>query len=153
MTDQHTYIKNRIRVGWGLLIAGLILFIAGLVLQLFFTVQFNARIIVGVGMVVTALGVARLFRYYSAQKDLHMAARVANEERDERSRMIRQRAGARAFWISLAMTYAALLWLSFASNGSLPTPSLDTLWMYLAAAVVIPMLIYIGSIVYDQQNS
>ncbi len=67
--------------------------------------------------------------------------------------MIRQRAGTRGFWTSLVMTYTALMWLSFASNGSLPAPSADALWLYLSAAVVIPFLVYIGSIIHNNKNS
>ena len=65
---------------------------------------------------------------------------------------IRTRAGNRAFWVSIAMTYAILMWESMASNVSLPKLSSDGLWFFLAAAVVVPFAVYIASIVYDQKN-
>ena len=50
------------------------------------------------------------------------------------------------------MTYIALMWLSFASRGGLPAPTSDGLWYYLAAAVVVPFLVYLTSIIYDQNH-
>lgn len=152
MTDQHEYIHNRVRIGWILLIAGVILFAAGLALQFLIVVPFNARIISGLGIFVSGLGVAQILRYQAVRGYRQAAARLVNEERDERLRMIRGQAGSRAFWVSLVMTYAALMWLSFASSGSLPAPTLDGLWFYLAGAVVLPLIVYIASIVYDQNH-
>ncbi len=150
MTDQ--YLQNRIRLGWGLIIGGVVIFTAGLALQLLFSVPFNARIISGLGIFIFGLGIAQMMRYRAARGDRKAAARIANEERDERMQLIRGRAGNRAFWVSLAMTYIALMWLSFASSGSLPTPTQDGLWYYLAAAVVVPFMVYVASIVYDQNH-
>ncbi len=150
MTEQ--YVQNRIRLGWGLLIGGVILFAVGLALQLLFSVPFNARIISGLGIFIFGLGVAQMVRYRTARSDRKAAARIVNEERDERMQLIRGRAGTRAFWVSLAMTYIALMWLSYASRGSLPTPTPDGLWYYLAAAVVVPFLVYVASIMYDQNH-
>lgn len=151
MTEQ--YLQNRIRLGWTLLAAGALIFAAGLVLQFLVRVSFNARIISGLGIFIIGLGVAQVVRYRAAGTDRTAAARLVNEERDERSHLIRARAGLRGFWVSLAMTYAALMWLSFASSGSLPVPSLDDLWYFLAAAVVVPFMAFIASIVYDQNRS
>jgi hypothetical protein len=151
MTEQQVYLQNRVRIGWGLLILGIVLFAAGLVLQFLFTVAFNPRLVSGFGIFVTGMGVALILRYRGVQNNRQAAARLVNEERDERSRLIRARAGSRAFWVSLVMTYAALMWLSFASNGSLPAPSPDGLWFYLAAAVVVPFIVYIGGIVYEER--
>ncbi len=150
MTEQ--YLQNRIRLGWGLLIGGVVIFAAGLALQLLFSVPFNARIISGLGIFIFGLGIAQIVRYRAARGDRKAAARIVNEERDERMQLIRGRAGNRAFWVSLAMTYIALMWLSFSSSGSLPAPTPDGLWYYLAAAVVIPFLVYVASIVYDQNH-
>ncbi len=150
MTEQ--YLQNRIRLGWGLLIGGVVVFAVGLALQLLFSVPFNARIISGLGIFIFGLGIAQMVRYRAARSDRKAAARIVNEERDERMQLIRGRAGHRAFWVSLAMTYIALMWLSFASSGSLPAPTPDGLWYYLAAAVVLPFLIYVASIVYDQNH-
>jgi hypothetical protein len=151
MTDQQIYLHNKVRMGWALLILGIVVFATGLVLQFLIVVAFNARIISGLGILFIGLGLAQLVRYRSVQGDRRAAARLVNEERDERIRLIRARAGNRAFWVSLVMTYIALMWLSFASSGSLPSPTPDGLWWYLAAAVVVPFVVYISSIVYDEQ--
>jgi hypothetical protein len=150
MNEQ--YLHNRIRLGWAFLAAGALFFAAGLGLQFVIKVPFNARIISGLGIFLFGLGLAQLVRYRAVRRDSKTAARVVNEERDERSYLIRARAGLRGFWVSLAMTYAALMWLSFASNGSLPTPSLDELWFYLAGAVIVPFAVFGVSIVFDQKN-
>ena len=152
MNNQQIYVRNRVRVGWGLLILSIILFAAGLVLQFLVVVPFNTRIVSGLGIFFAGLGLAQILRYRNVQSN-PQTARLVNEERDERNILIRARAGNRAFWVSIIMIYTALMWLSFASNGSLPIPTLDGLWFFLAAAVVVPLSVYIGSIVYEQNKS
>lgn len=152
MTNQQEYLQNRVRMGWGLLALGVVLLVAGLALQHLFVVPFNARVISGLGIFFSAVGLGQMLRYRAVQGNRQAAARLVNEERDERTRLIRARAGNRAFWVSLAMTYLALMWLSFAGNGSLPSPTPDALWFYLAAAVVVPFVVYTVSIVRDQTN-
>jgi hypothetical protein len=152
MTEQQQYLHNRVRIGWGILVAGLVIFAAGLALQLFFTLPFNTRIISGLGIFAIGLGVAQIVRYRAVIGNPRTAARLVNEERDERVRMIRARAGNRAFWLSLVMTYALLMWVSMASNGSLPEIGDDALWYYLASTVILPFALYVGSLVYDQRN-
>ena len=153
MNNQQIYLQNRVRIGWGLLILGVTLFAAGLILQFLFAVAFNARIVSGLGILFAGLGLAQIIRYRSVQSNPQAVSRLVNEERDERNLQIQTRAGYRAFWVSIIMTYIVLMWLSFAINGSLPIPTLDGLWFYLAAAVVVPFSVYIGSIVYDQNIS
>ncbi len=153
MNDQQNYLQNRVRMGWGLLILGVVLFASGLVLQFIFVVQFNARIVSGLGIFFAGLGLAYILRYQSVQRDRQAASRLVNEERDERNRQIRARAGNRAFGVAMVIAYTALMWLSFASSGSLPVPTSNGLWLYQAAAVIVPFSVYIGSIVIDQKNS
>lgn len=153
MNNQQIYLKNRERIGWGLLILGVVLFAAGLVLQTRFVLPFNARIISALGIFFAGLGLGQVLRYWSVQRNHQAAARLVNEERDERNRQIRAQAGYRAFWLSLVMTYTGLMWISFASNGSLPVVTPDGQWFYLAAAFVLPFSVYIGSIVIDQVKS
>lgn len=153
MTNQQQYLAQRIRVGWGILAAGLVIIMVGAALQMFFTLPFNTRIVSGLGIFIAGVGIAQIVRYRAVLGSQQVAARVVNEERDERGRIIRARSGNRAFWVSLAMTYFLLMWLSFASSGSLPEPSTDAIWFYLAAAVIVPFAAYIASIVYEQKNS
>lgn len=153
MNNHEQYIQNRVRAGWGLLVLGIVLFTVGLALQHVFQVPFNARVISGLGIFFGAVGLAQMFRYRLVQNDRKAATRLVNAERDERSQMIRARSGNRAFWVSIGLTYAALLWLSFASNGSLPAPTPDGLWFFLAAAVVIPFVVYVVGIMLGEKNS
>lgn len=43
--------------------------------------------------------------------------------------------------------------MSFAANGNLPALRGDVLWCFLAAAVLMPFGVYVGSILIDQRNS
>lgn len=153
MTDQYQYLHHRVRMGWAMLAAGLFLLIAGIALQLLVTVSFNPRIVSGLGILFIGLGLAQIVRYRAAQGDPKAAKRLVNEERDERSRMIRAQAGSRAFVVSLGLTYIALMWLSLAGNGSLPAPSLDALWFYLVGASVAPIAVYVIGIVNGEKNN
>jgi hypothetical protein len=152
MTNQQEYLNRRVQAGWGLLALGALLFAAGLVLQFLFVVPFNARIVSGLGIFFASLGLGQVLRYRATRSNRQAVARLINEEHDERNHQIRRQAGSRGYWVSLAMTYAALMWLSFASSGSLPTPTPDGLWYYLAAAVIVPFTVYAGSILYEQQH-
>ena len=142
--------KNLARIFLG---TGLVVLISGVVLELLKAgLGFDPRIITGLGILLLGIGAANFVRYHAASKNPAAASREFNEERDERMVIIRTRAGNRAFWISIAMTYAILMWESMASNGSLPKLSSDRLWFFLAAAVVLPFVVYIASIVNDQKN-
>ena len=151
MTNQQGYLHRRVRAGWGLLALGAVLFAARLILQFLFAVPFNARIVSGLGIFFAGLGLGQVLRYRATRSNRQAVARLINEKHDERNHLIRGQAGSRAFWVSLAMTYAALMWLSFASSGSLPTPTPDGLWYYLAAAVIVPFIVYAGSILYEEK--
>jgi hypothetical protein len=66
---------------------------------------------------------------------------------------IRTRAGNRAWIVSAVLVWVALMWVSFASNGSVPALAGDLLWWYLAAALVLPVAVYAGSITLDERRS
>jgi ABC-type uncharacterized transport system permease subunit len=150
MNDQVKWIESKIRMGWLLVIGGVVLAAVGLLLRwLVRDLPFNERIITALGILLLALGFAQLIKYRAARRDPETARRVTAEERDERMVMIRSRAGHRAFWVSLALTYAVLMWLSFSDSGSLPVLSQDALWYVMAAVVLVPMGVYIGSIMRD----
>lgn len=151
--SNELYVAKKMRIGWILLALGAVLFLAGLIMQFWFTLPFNTRIVAGLGIFCAGLGLSYLLRYRGAGKDRQAITRQVNEERDERNRLIRAEAGNRAFLVSMVMTYTALMWASFASNGSLPEFSPDGLWWYLAAAFVIPFGVYTASIVIGQNKS
>ncbi len=154
MSNQQKWISRQARTGWVLLVVGVVLFVAGILAQrLAGDLPFNVRIISGLGILSAGIGVAHLARYAAAQRDPQAAGRLVREERDERMQMIRARAGNRAYWLSTVLGYALLMWVSFASSGSLPVLSEDALWFALVGVVVLPFIVYLASLIYDQQHS
>jgi hypothetical protein len=152
MNNYRDWINRQMRLGWIFVAAGLLVGVFGIVLpRLTGEPGFNTRIITGLGILLLGVGAAYLLKYGAVRRDQQAAKRLASEERDERTQMIRARAGNRAYWLSAAMSYAGLMWLSFAANGSLPAPSPDALWFFLAAVVLLPFGVYAGSIVYEQR--
>ena len=153
MNDKTEWInqkKNLAKIFLGL---GLIALLGGILLELLKIVQgFDPRIITGLGILLSGIGIANYVRYRSAAKNSAAASREIYEDRDERMVIIRTRAGNRAFWVSISLTYACLMWESISSNGSLPKLTSDGLWYFLSVAVVIPFAVYIASIIFDQKN-
>jgi hypothetical protein len=154
MSKQSSWILARVRLGWLLLVLGIVVAVAGIVAKLVSPPPpFNERIITGVGILFLGVGIAYLVRYHAALKDENSAKRLTAEERDERAVFIRSRAGNRAFWVSTGLVYIGLMWSSFASRGDLPALDGDTLWFFLAGAMLVPFIVYIVSLFLDEQNS
>jgi hypothetical protein len=107
----------------------------------------------GVGIVVGGLGVGLLVRYRPAISNDEVARRLVVEERDERGIQIRQRAGQRAYWVSAILVYVGLMWASFASNGDLPALEGDLLWNCLVIALLVPLFVYLGSMIVDERRT
>jgi len=150
---KYKWIETRIRLGWTFLIGGIITIGSGIIIEhQYYDSPYNLRLIAGLGILLTGIGIAYLVRYRATQKDEQSLRRVHAEERDERTALIRARAGNRAFWCSSAIIYAGLMWESFAANGSVVGLVGDVLWYYLAAAVLIPFGVYLLSILVDQRN-
>jgi hypothetical protein len=153
MNNRTKWISSKIRMGWMFLATGIIVAIMGIFAELQFAyLPYNFRIITGLGILSGGIGVGYLVRYRAALKDEQSAMRLTVEERDERTVLIRTRAGNRAYWVSTALIYLGLMWVSFAANGSLPALTGNTLWFFLAAGVLIPFGVYITSILVDQRN-
>ncbi len=153
MQKPGNWVSSKVRFGWILLAVGLVILIAGILIELRLGSEtFNYRIITGVGIAITAAAIASLIRYKALVKNEQEARRMRAAALDERVVLIRRQAGNRAFFVSMVMTYAGLMWASFASNGGLPELGGDTLWYFLAACVVIPFMVYVISIVVENQN-
>jgi peptidoglycan/LPS O-acetylase OafA/YrhL len=154
MTDRTTWLRTRVRAGWLLLACGILAFAASLVLaRANPDFPWNLRILGGVGMVVGGLGVGLLVRYRPAMSNGEVARRLVVEERDERGVQIRQRAGQRAYWVSAILIYVGLMWASFASNGDLPALEGDLLWNCLVIAFLVPLFVYLGSVIADERRT
>ena len=153
MDNRKQWIATRMRIGGLLLTAGLLVALAGILAESLLEFRSdNYRIITGLGILMIGIGVGYLVRYGAALKNEESARRLSAEERDERTVLIRARAGNRAYWVSAALIYGGLMWTSFAANGALPALSGDVLWAFLAAAVLIPFGVYSLSILIDQKN-
>ena len=153
MDNRINWIKSKYRLGWIFLALGLLLAIVGIIIERVYAyLPYNFRIITGVGIFLAGIGVANLVRFGAAMKDEASAKRLTVEERDERTVLIRSRAGNRAFWVSIALVYIGLMWSSFAANGGVPDLSGDVLWFFLAAGVLIPFGVYVIGILIDQRN-
>ncbi len=152
MDNQMKWINRNLLLGRTLLAAGLVIGVAGVLLPYFLPdVQFNTRIVTGIGILMLGLGIVYLNRHNVLRRDTLSARRMISEERDERTQLYRARAGSRAYWVSTAMSYILLMWVSFAESGSLPALNSDALWYFLAAVVVVPFGMYTASLLYDQK--
>jgi hypothetical protein len=154
MSERNGWIANRVRFGWILVVAGAALIVGGIALGRLNEVQpWNYGILTGLGIVVIVFGIDRIVRYRPALRDEAAARQLTMSERDERTNLIKARAGSRAYWASALLVYGGLMWVSFASNGSLPKIDDDGLWWFLAAAFLVPFAVYAGSIVVEEQRS
>lgn len=153
MDNSTKWLRRKRRTGWILLAAGLLIAVFGLLLPGFVgNLPFRPQVVTGFGVFVIGLGIAQLVPYAATKKDQQAARRLSVEQRDERTRLLRAKAGYRAYWVSAILTIGGLMWVSIASYGGLPQLSPDVLWYYLAAVVVIPFVVYIGSLIYDEQH-
>jgi hypothetical protein len=153
MDNRTKWLTTKIRTGRIFLAAGALVALSGIITELLFaSLPYNFRIITGLGILLAGIGIGYLVRYGVALKDEQSARRLNVEERDERSVLIRARAGNRAYWVSSALIYSGLMWASFAANGSLPALMGNALWFFLAAGVLIPFGVYITSILIDQRD-
>jgi len=154
MKNSKKWVGKRIITGWIILIAGILVSASGLLSELKITGQpFDFRIVTGIGILLIGIGIGILVRYGSAIRDETSAKRITNEEHDERTLFIRAKAGNRAFWVSTALVYAGLMWVSFASNGKLPKMNEDALWYFLAITFILPFGIYLYNIIREEKSS
>lgn len=153
MSNSTRWIANRMRLGWIALLAGFLIVSLGILMEIGFSnLPYNLRIVTGLGILLLGAGAGTLLRYRAALKDAQAARRLTAEQRDERTLMIRTRAGSRAYYASAVLVYLGLMWASFALNGDLPPLAGDTLWFFLAACVILPFGVYVASILIDQRS-
>jgi len=154
MSNTKNWIEKRMKLGWIMLIIGVTICIVGITSEIKITNRpFDLRIITGLGILFMGIGIGQIVRYRAATKDGVIAKRIVIEEQDERSVLIRAKAGNRAYWVSMGLIYILLMWISFASNGRLVYPDENILWYFLALAIVLPFGVYLFSIIHDERSS
>lgn len=153
MTNSAAWADRQRRIGWGLAVTGGVACAAGLTLQaVSAALPFDPRVATGFGILLLGLAIAALMRGGVGVRDSDATRRLGVEEQDERNVTIRRLAGSRAFRVSAALTYGLLMWVSISANGQLPALSPDGLWYALAAALVLPMLVYVVSVIQAQRS-
>jgi hypothetical protein len=153
MVNRTKWIKSKIYIGRMLLALGILVAVAGIITELQYADQpYNFRIVTGLGILFIGIGIGNLIRYGTALKNEQSARRLIVEEADERTVLIRTRAGNRAYWVSAVFIYIGLMWASFAVNGDLPALAGNTLWYFLAAGVLVPFGVYMLSFLIDSRN-
>lgn len=151
---QKIWVKRQLTYAIVFLIIGVLALSIGVAIEISNKdIGANARLITASGILFSGISLSSWLRYFAGRKDNGAAARLINDETDERLVLMRARAGKRGFWSSISLTYLLLLWESFSSNGQLPALSDDARWYWLACAVVVPLIVYISSILYDQAHS
>lgn len=153
MDNSTKWLKQKKSLGRILLVIGLLIALIGILLpKIVANLPFNNRIIIGVGILIVGFSIAPFVQYMTLKSDRESARKFVAEERDERTQMLRARAGSRAYVCSAALTAGGLIWVSLAFNDSLPQVSADALWYYLATLLILPLLVFIVSLAFDQNN-
>jgi hypothetical protein len=153
MKSMEKYKKRNRLFARLFLTAGIITAAAGIFLERTrFLVGIDPRLVTGLGILLLGLSLSAWMRYFSAGSDPKAALRQLNAESDERMTAIKNQAGQRGFWTALAIIYALLMWESLTSNGALTVLSPDARWYWLAAAVVVPLVVYITSVIQGNRT-
>jgi len=151
---QKKWVKRQLTYAIVFFIIGVLALSIGAVIEIANKdIGVDDRLITASGILFLGISLSSWLRYFAGRKDNGAAARLINDETDERLLLMRAHAGKRGFWYSISITYLLLLWESFSSNGQLPALSDDARWYWLAWAVVVPLIVYISSILYDQAHS
>lgn len=147
MRDRDVWTRNIFVWGIACAACGLVLTLLGLILP-----NILGRFSLATGLVLLGLGIVSLLQFLYLRRNPKAGGQMMIQERDERMQMIRARAGNRAYGISSALAFFALIWVAFAGDVGLPVFSSKAAWFSLVAVVVIPYMVYAGSIVYEQSN-
>lgn len=153
MKSIEKYKYQQKMYAWLFLISGITCTGVGVALELTeIPLGIDPRLITRMGILLLGLSLSAWLRYYKAAKRPQTAQRMVIAKSDERMTAIKNKAGQRGFWTSMAIIYGLLMWESVSSNGSLPILTADIRWYWLVAAVVLPMIVNIASIVQGNRG-
>lgn len=154
MNKPQKVFNERKRNGLYFIIAGILIFIIGVIIQLTLKdLPFRPQLIGGLGIFLAGWGIAQWVQSAAYLKDQTAGQRALNEWQDERSNMLRAKAGERSYWIMSILAVMLLFWQSFAGSEILPRLSEDSLWNALAAVVILPFVIYIITYLTAEKNN
>lgn len=153
MNNQTNWSKNILTWGLALVGLGIIVAVAGILLPgLVNGMSLPAGLVPGVSLFLMLLGIVSLGQYAFVRSHPKAGKQMWIDERDERTQFIRARAGQRAYSLSSALAFFLLIWATFAGDVGLPIMAGNVLWFSLLAVVVLPFVVYIGSITYEQNH-
>lgn len=145
-TNNPTPFTRQTTRGWALLAAGLIFLLVGVALRLALPGSaVNPKWVMAFGVLFSGLAIVDLAKTLTARLDPKAARRMVIEEKDERSRALRDRAGHAAFIFSIGVACLVLL---VYSSATWKAPGFDPVWAYLAFTVLGPGLVYIFSLIW-----
>lgn len=104
----------------------------------------NFKWVGGFGILLIGWGGTFLARYLLATRSPETARRAIIDDTDERNRAIRHQAGNLAFLVTFLTSSVALIIYSAMTRGQ---PA-DALWLYMAAVVIVPSIIYVIALVF-----
>lgn len=132
---------SEIRIGWGLLLFGVVLVVVGVVYrQVMPDAALLGRLVMTFGIFFGGWGLLSLNKNILAFRDPKAARRLAIEAQDERSLSIRHRAGYEGFVFAMVASAVGLLVYSVLTQDQ---KGFDGLWWYLAFMVVGPGIFYV----------
>jgi hypothetical protein len=138
--NEKTNIRNN-TPGWLVLIAGIVLFTAGLLIRLFSpgTIA-DTRLIEGLGLLLTGWGIVPFVRTISRRKNPVAAHRNQLAESDERAIILRNQAAFVSLMFNEATSSILLVIYSAMTRGQ---TGFDPIWFALAFLVIAPMLVFV----------
>lgn len=149
MNSTNAVLKRKISQGWAMLGAGLLLLALSFALPALLPRSLmNFKWVGGFGILLIGWGGTFLARYLLAARSPETARRAIIDDTDERNRAIRNQAGYVAFMVTFLTSSVALIIYSALTRGQ-PT---DALWLYMAAVVIVPSIVYVITMVVLQEK-
>lgn len=149
MNSTNAVLKRKISQGWAMLGAGLLLLALSFALPALLPRSLmNFKWVGGFGILLIGWGGTFLARYLLAARSPETARRAIIDDTDERNRAIRNQAGYVAFMVTFLTSSVALIIYSALTRGQ---PA-DALWLYMAAVVIVPSIVYVITMVVLQEK-
>jgi hypothetical protein len=143
--DKKKDINFRIEVlkGWAILGLGILALLVGLIADFTRVTQHNGgRLVIVPGILIMAWGAGILLKYSLAGADPETARKLRIDETDERTILVRSRAGYDAFQLSIPTVVIGFFAYTYLNRDTI-TIGTDYFWFYLIFMAAVPIIIYI----------